>query len=353
MQQRSLQSRSSIHWLFPASLGVLALTACVSPGLNTGGVATKFNIEVVANVDNTDNHQANHSFSISASCRAGGQLVGGGYRLISNNNEVNPRTKKGYPILVVIEGNYPSARDTWTVQARNPDNTSLYSGDKDVVVIVVAYCVTSANYDLDTEIREAFRVASKQPSVTTPIDVRCSKTSAIALSGGFLLKNSLLLPPSSASEYEAYWPGLHGSGIVASYPLGRDESSSAMGWRIEQAYTPALYPTAPQVDIGATAYLLCARRNIIDEATQIVPAIGTPTVSSPSVLAPCGQGEFTVGGGYRNVPWTLPSGQGGASEIDGNLAAHSPFSFSNWEVSGDTLGFSIDSLALCVHIPQI
>src|SRR5258708_4822448 len=97
----------------------LVVAACTTVGLNTGGTATNFDLILRSNSDDTKNHAPNTSFSVSAKCIAGQQLVGGGYFLVNNGAE---------PTSVAVEGDYPSAIDTWTVHVRNPHNPAVYSG---------------------------------------------------------------------------------------------------------------------------------------------------------------------------------------------------------------------------------
>src|SRR5262245_13611762 len=131
--------------LLTCGICVMLLAAtCHRSTLNTQAV-TKFDVTVHSNFDNTKNHPANAPFSVSASCDSSEQLVGGGYLMVTNNT--------GYPNLVAVEGTYPSTSNTWTVQVRNPDAHG-YSGDSDVSVQVVAYCVTTPNYDLSIDIQQ-------------------------------------------------------------------------------------------------------------------------------------------------------------------------------------------------------
>jgi hypothetical protein len=336
---RLLQSRA------PALLGFV-VASCAHVGLNTGGTPTTFNIVVQSITDNTKNHPSNSSFSVSAVCAVGQQLVGGGYRLVNNSN--------AQPTQVAIEGNFPSASNTWTVQARNPDNAG-YSGDADVVVIALAYCVTTPNLDLGTEIIQSSPTTIPQSATASPgfdIEVRCSKSTSLVLSGGFRTTSLPVYNEPGGGATLAFWPGLQGSGITSSVPKLRDPSNSAMGWHVTQQYTPALHPTAPQATVTTTIFAICAQRSINEQAARIAAASGVLS-AGVSLDALCQVGEFTVGGGYQHMTIGLPFGSSGVSETYDNLAIHSPFLFDGWEISGSSSGSPIDALALCVRIPII
>jgi hypothetical protein len=340
------------HWIQLCTFSwlALALAGCTHVSLNTGGATTSFDLAVRSSADSTKNHPSNTSFSVSASCQPGQQMVGGGYRLINNNN--------ANPTLVAVEGNFPSAPNTWTVQVRNPDNASVYSGDADVVVLALAYCVTTPNFDLDTNIVSQQTTIPHIANTTTDIDVRCSETSALALSGGFLTTSLPTFTEPGGAVHQAFWPGLLGSGITASGPRLPDSTHSSMGWHVIQKYTPALSLTALQPDVTTTVFAICARKNLNDQAHRVAKAtfVLAPTAptatTAPSLEVLCQQGEFTVGGGYDLVPLNLQFGGAGVAEIDGNSAIHSPFAFDGWQISGDSLSSPIDALALCVHIPS-
>lgn len=95
------------------------------------------------NSANTNSFPPNTQFQVNASCQDNEQLMGGGYT-IQNTNSTDPH--------LAVEGNYPSASNTWTVKVRNPDNPPLSTNDADESIIVSAYCLTNQNYPLDMEI---------------------------------------------------------------------------------------------------------------------------------------------------------------------------------------------------------
>lgn len=329
----------------------LLLPGCVQPGLNTGGATTSFGLTVRSNADNTKNHLSSSApFSVSASCQSGEQMVGGGYQLINNSN--------ANPTSVVVEGTYPSAPSTWTVQVRNPDNPPIYSGDADVVVHSLVYCVTTPNFDLGTEI-VLQRATLPHTTDSTDIDVRCSQTSALALSGGFLTTS---LPPftdAGGAGYEAFWPGLIGTGIMTSGPRLPDNTHSSMGWHVTQLYTPVSFPTAPRPDVTTTVFAICARRGINDQAHRVAKASNALTPGRateravPYLDVLCQEGEFTVGGGYDRFSLTWNTGHSGVAEVDQGYVIHSPFNFDGWRISGESQYNTVDALALCVRIPII
>ncbi len=344
-----LFARSRSIWLYASAFLAIATSGCgPDVGLNTGGVPTVLDIVVRSNSDDTKNHPTNVSFSISASCLPGQQLVGGGYSLININAD---------PTLVAVEGNFPSpfAANTWTVQVRNPDNPSVYSGDADVDVMALAYCVTTPNFDLATEIVTQKTTIPHAANVTTDIDVRCAETSALVLSGGFLTSSLPVFTEPGGAVHQAFWPGFLGSGITGSGPRAADATHSSTGWHVTQQYTPALFLTAPQPDVSTSVFAICARKNVNNQAFRIAKAsaVLAPTAATattvPNVEVLCQQGEFTVGGGYDG--FTFQFGQLGVTEIDGSVAVHSPFSFNGWKISGDSQSKPVDALALCVRIP--
>ena len=320
----------------------IAVAGCATVGFNLpSGTSTKFNILTGSKGDDTKNHPANVAFAVSASCAQGQQLVGGGYDLINNSN--------ASPTLLVVEGSYPSAANTWTVQVRNPDNPAYYSGDADVVVVAVAYCVDTPNYDLSTEIVTQQTTIPQTPNTTTDIDVRCSQTSSLALSGGFLTTSLPTYSEPGGAVHQAFWPGLEGTGITGSGPAFPDNTHSAMGWHLTQQYTPASVYTAPQPPVTTTVYAICARKNINVQSYRLatVSAVLDPTAD---VKPMCQTGEFTVGGGYSGVPWSVSTV---ISEVSGSRAQASSFAWNSWVVSGTSSGSSMSASALCVRIPII
>ena len=316
---------------------LIAVTGCTTLGLNLpAGASTKFNILVGINADNTKNHPPNAAFTVSASCAAGQQLIGGGYNLINNNSG---------PTLVVIEGNYPSGPSTWTVQVRNPDNPSLYNGDADVVVEAGAYCLTTPNYDLSTEIVTQTVTLPQGVNATADIDVRCSQSGSLALSGGFRTTTLPVFTEPGGAVHQAFWPGLLGTGIQASAPRFPDATHSAMGWHVTQLYTPATQPTAPQPPVTTTAYAVCARKNINAQSYRLSTMSGV--LGPTDVKAACQTGEFTSGGGYDGVVKVTDS------EISGTHAGGSSFAFDTWTISGSSSLTPMTADALCVRIPII
>jgi hypothetical protein len=318
-----------------------AFAACAHSGLNTPpGTNASFDLVVRSTVDNTNNHPANITFSVSASCQKGQQMVGGGYRLINNSN--------AHPTLVVVNGNFPASATTWTVQVTNPDNPSVYSGDSDVAVMALAYCMTTPNFDLDTEIVSQKVTIPHTLGGITDIDVRCSQSSALALSGGFMTTSLPAFVETGGAVHQTFWPGLQGTGITGSGPRLPDSTHSSMGWHLTQQYTPAFAPTAPQPDVTTSVFALCARQNINDQSRRVVLNTRSITPAAPAETL-CQSGEFTVGGGYDRI--MAKFGQGGVAEIDGSSAMHSPFAFTGWQISGDSVNAPIDATALCVSIP--
>ncbi len=313
----------------------LALTGCAT-GLNNDGNATNFAIAVHSASDNTKNHAANTAFSVSASCNSGEQMVGGGYGLLNNNSS---------PTLVAVEGNYPSAKNTWTVQVRNPDNPIVYRGDADVAILALVYCVTTANYDLSTEIQSQTRAIPRTVNADYDIDARCSQTGAMALSGGFLTTTLPSFNEPGGAVHQTYWPGLMGTGLTSSEVRFPDSTNSAMGWHVTQRYTPANAPTAPQPQVTTTVFALCAKNGISAQAYRL--ATVNAILSEQAPLNPaCQVGEFTVGGGYNGAKVT-----GGVTSA--SLAVHTPFSFNAWQISGDSVNTPLTANALCVRIPSI
>jgi hypothetical protein len=330
--------RRSFNWL--ALVSFIAAAACVPAHLNTTA-STTFDVDARQAADNTNTHAANQSFSVVASCQPNETLVGGGYLLVPNDaSNFNG---------VVVEANYPSSKSTWTVQARNPD-IAPYNGDGNTMVMALAYCVTTPNFALQTEIQEVDHVMAPTLIVgaTDPIDIRCSKTSAVALSAGFS-SGSLPVVSSSTVHYQASWGGLDGSGIVSSIPMAPDASHSAMGWRVEREYTPARDPTQAQPPVTTKVFLLCALTGLNDQAYQIIKTTKVLAPADPSSDAMCPPNQFTVGGGYQITrPKTGAAGQ----QIASNLSpGANSLKFAQWSVSGDSNAQSVDTYALCYVIP--
>lgn len=324
------------------------LAACTTAQLNTGGTPTKFELVVAVGVDNTKNHPPNSPFMVNASCASGQQLVGGGYLLINNNAPTRKLPgEPDYPAsLVVVEGNFPSSANSWTVQVRNPDNQSLYSGDSDVVVETLAYCVSTVGYDLGIDIVQSQKPIAASPTASTDIEIRCAQTSSIVLSGGFLTTSLPVFSPGSG--YETFWPGLLGTGIIQNGPRFPDSANSAMGWHVTQLYAPARDATAPQPSVSTTVFAVCARKSIVDQAHRLVSVGGSLAMPLGNVTASCGPGEFTVGGGY-NLTWDATA----VPNVSGSNAVQSPFAFDAWSIEGGFLQKPVEAQALCVHIPTL
>jgi len=325
-------------------LCTLACLSLLQPGcttLNTGGVTTRFNLVVQSNVDNTKNHLSSPDpFSVSASCKPGQQMVGGGYNLINNSHL---RT------LVVVEGNYPSAPATWTVRVRNPDDFD-YNGDEDVAVFALAYCVTTPNFDLGTEIVVQ---TAQIPHTSEPTDivVWCSQPEGLVLSGGFLTSS---LPRFRVSDPgvlgHTYWPGLRGTGIVASFPTISYDTYEARGWSVTQQYTPAFFQPGAEEDVTTSVFAICARKGIVaGHPHRVVAADGYLGWDESHIEAHCEKGEFTVGGGYSRFRLIPDTGEPGIAVTERSVAVP----FDGWRIVGDSLGNDIYVLALCVRIPVI
>lgn len=337
---------ASLVFLMSATL---VLTNCGDSGLDTGPNKTAFNVGVQSASSSTKAHPQNQSFDVSASCPADQTLMGGGYQLVNNDNR--------NPTLVAIEATYPSSKLTWTVTARNPD-TGQYTGDSDVMVIALAYCLTTPNYDIDTEVREGatFLAATNSPN---EMDVRCSTGDGIVLSGGFKTSS---LPPLPAEpgrrEYSQYWGGLTGSGVIAFEPRLRDDSHSTMGWHLTQQYTPTLIPGAPATPMNTSIYAICARKSMNNSAVREVRTPGTLSFSNTggnySMESSCNQGEFSISGGYK---FADPLGLGGYAQgpalVDSQLSLNSPHSLHGWGITGESNGGKVEGIAHCIAIPVI
>lgn len=332
----------SIRRLSVVAVVLFALLPLVAASCSsTGFTGTKFNITAYGNSIRTDSLLPNTSLSLSASCQSGEQMVGGDY-LVQNDS--------GNDSLLVVEGSYPSALNTWTVIFRNPDNPPYYNDEGKAVVLVDVYCVTTPNFPLNIEIATTNSSIGNALATPTDVSVRCSKRDTIALTGGFMTTSLRPYTEPGGAVHETYWPGLYGTGIETIGPVFPDAQHSSMGWRVVQAYTPALFATAPQVGMSTTAYALCAQTGLTGESYHMA-VVRFPAGGSGGTRVTCDKDEFVVGGGYQQV--SLPNPPAGVPLVMASRVVTTSASFSTWEVLGANVGSNASALALCVHIPQI
>lgn len=319
----------------------LLLVACANSQLNTTQ-STAFNIKVVTALDSTIRHPANVSFPVQASCGTGEQLIGGGYLLTNNTSN---------PINVVIEASYPkNDMSTWLVQARNPDNTAIYTADRDVQILVAAYCVTTPNFDLGIKIASyegpTLFATSSSPATT---DAPCSLVGGgVPLSGGFFASSFASEPPTTvpgSTGFVSNWPGLEGSGIITAGPSTMDA-----GWSVRQDYTPAAVTSSQPWPMNVTVFAVCATKGI---TTQGTIRTGSSVLGRLPAVAACAKGEFSVGGGYDvGSRFSANASANGTPAITGNLSDTDTSLLSGWRVDSESnVGGNVTASALCFPIP--
>ena len=310
--------------------GISCLAGCGQLNTTTN---TRFNIFVRSNAVDTNSFAHNVQKSISVSCQAGEQMLGGGYLLLNNTNAADT--------FVVVEGSFPSALNTWTVLVRNPDNVG--NDDSDVQIGVTVYCLTTPNYPLNTQISSSNGVLTQGGS--QDIEARCASSGELALSGGFQTSSLPVFQQPGGAVESYYWPGLDGTGITTIAPVFPDSTHTSMGWHVHQVYTPASDLTAPQPSVETSVYVLCAQNNIVTQAAHIASAQNTPMAT-----ASCNQEEFAVGGGYSNAAVPVPNYDGIVPYVTEGASASD---YGGWTINGSDLGDTFQELALCIHIPQI
>jgi hypothetical protein len=186
------------------------------------------------------------TLSVSASCRAGEQMVSGGYYIISADHGYSPYA------------NYPSGPNTWTVvvKAAGPSSFTLqtYVG-----------CL-KANYPLATKIVTANVDVAKGASQT---DTATCPAGSVVTGGGFTLS-----APVGVASTTAPVSGLGGWTMVA---------------------------TGSGDALQATSYALCATRNLaVAPDVTLQFNIFNQNDSGQQSISCQGADQLLLGGGYSN-----------------------------------------------------
>jgi hypothetical protein len=194
--------------------------------------------------DTRTTYAAFGTLSVSASCRAGEQMVSGGYYIISADHGYSPYA------------NYPSAPDTWTVTVKAAGSAS-YS------LQTYVGCL-KANYSLATKIVAAevdvAKGASQSATASCP-------AGGVVTGGGFSFS-----APVGVASTTAPVPGLSGWAVVA---------------------------TGSADALKATSYALCATRNlaVAPEAKLQFNIFNQNDSGQQSIGCKSGD-QWLLGGGY-------------------------------------------------------
>jgi hypothetical protein len=260
--------------------------------------------------------------TVSAQCKSGYQLLGGGYAVILSGS---------LSAYIPVIANYPSAADTWTVIIDSSAVSSSYVQGS--VVIADAYCLTTPNFPLNmTKVSTKAvntQLMGPQPAVSATGTATCP-TGSVTTGGGFMTAVG-----GSDSEYR-------NANVLKSAPA-RDDSETThqiKGWEVDLFYEGARssVPTT-------TVFALCAQQNL-------APAVfvGQSRFSSAFIdemnSVKCPSGMFTTGGGYA-----LSSSFAESHVVTLSYATDE---FGAWR-SGQVLapGTEINTQAVCIPVPNI
>lgn len=221
---------------------------------------------------------------VTATCRAGEQLVGGGYSLspatplgsATDGSEINP--------LVVLASVPSDPPESWTVRVFNPDEESD-GPNAGSLVLAEAYCVVADHFPLRME-RVRSDAVSPSFSGSTDLAVSCPDGSTLT-AGGF--ETTPTVP----------WAGLHNAWFLRSVPMtGQD--GVADGWRLTHHVIDwrGTLPDVPGPE--SRVHALCARQNLSGAEAVSGPLDTNPGANywhhEGEVLCP--RDQFAVGGGY-------------------------------------------------------
>jgi hypothetical protein len=182
--------------------------------------------------------------SVSASCRAGEQMVSGGYYIISADHGYSPYA------------NYPSGPNTWTVAVKA-------AGSASYTLQTYAGCL-KANYPLATKIVTATADVAKGASQTATTNC---PTGSVVTGGGFSLSAPVGVTSTTAPVTD----------------LG--------GWTV--------VATGSADALKATTYALCATRNLaIAPESKLQFNIFNQNDSGQQSIGCRSSGQWLLGGGY-------------------------------------------------------
>jgi hypothetical protein len=194
--------------------------------------------------DTRTTYAAFGTLSVSASCRAGEQMVSGGYFIISADHNYSPYA------------NYPSSPNTWTVTVKAAGSAS-YS------LQTYVGCL-KANYPLATKIVTAAANVAKGASQTATASCPAG---GVVTGGGFSLS-----APVGVASTTAPVSGLGGWTVVA---------------------------TGSADALKATTYALCATRNLaIAPESKLEFNIFNQNDSGQQSVGCKSDGQWLLGGGY-------------------------------------------------------
>jgi len=264
--------------------------------------------------------------NIAAQCFPGEQLVGGGYEI-----KKPPMQSESYDNLIV-EANYPSAMDKWTVTVFNPDSDDN-GPNHGALIRADAYCLTKKSLSVGIEVIKSQPVATAFDQETTII-ADCPSGSFV-LGGGF--KTDHTLP----------YAGLYNAWFLTSAPL-LNSDLDAVGWRVQQHVISGSLSSPPTT----VAYVLCAHKNLIaDKPSSIsLPSVDDFGYTSYEGQVSCDKDEFTAGGGYEFIGDPLIP-----HLIYSNVAVNK---FSTWQenaIYGYQQGNKSDvkAWATCIKLPHV
>jgi hypothetical protein len=269
----SLWSRENILFAALAALLSIAVTGCKSKTVGGFSVVNRVAIERVEDTGHMD---------VTAKCLDGEEMLGGGYTVTAPHLGGTPSGEPVSPLIV--EANYPSASNSWTVTVFNPD-ADTEGPNAGVLASAEAYCLKSPIYPVRIEkvSSEAVSVDFDKPTV---IGASCPDRSVVT-GGGF------------HTEHTVSHAGLYGAWLMESAPdVGAD--GQAIGWRVMQQAIAWPPPPSPPV---TRAHVLCATQNLT--AAAVVESEVLPTAPYNywyyEGWAECARDEFSTGGGYQFV----------------------------------------------------
>jgi hypothetical protein len=270
---------------------------------------------------------------VTAQCREGEQLVGGGYSLSSTTLFGAPQDPAD-PLVVVAS--FPSdPPQSWTVRVFNPDEDSD-GPNSGTVVFAESYCVVADHFPLRME-----RVRSDLTEASfiglTELTAACPGSSTLT-AGGF---ETVPTVP---------WAGLYNAWSIGFTPT-LDPQGVANGWRLTQSLIEWT-GTLPDVPAPRSrVHALCASQNLDGGEAVSEPLTPTDPVNFGYYEGEvaCPREQFTVGGGY---------------EFSGNaliphhvLQTQAVDDFGRWRVEaiyGHETGAQgdVEAWAACIQAPQ-
>ena len=231
---------------------------------------------------------------VIATCGTGEQMLGGGYTL--DPPYANPGEIPSLPFEfgdLIVEANYPNTPSSWTVSVFNPDK-SVKGPNSGRLVIAHAYCLTTENFSVGTEIPSPGTGPIQGDGVVS-IATTCPQGSVVT-GGGYKLSHS--------KDYAGTW----NDWILASLPFMPDRhrvgpATPAIGWEVRGFTGGRSYGLTAADAPTATVYAICATQNLVAGA----PAYQGYTIAPPPHPAfwfvdprsSCAADEFTTGGGYE------------------------------------------------------